>query len=95
MPWTDQDHGYKRPGPSESAANLIAPSAKIVRAKVMELLHRNVFPMTADEIADALNIDPFTVRPRVSELARDGRLKDSGLRRPGNRGRTQTCWEIA
>ncbi len=68
-----------------------APSkeeADTVREKVYSI-YRNHSPygLTADEAGWYLGIGPFTIRPRVTELKRQGRLTDSGVRRRNGSGK--------
>jgi len=95
MPYTEGGTGYRETDTSAIAAQAVEPKAGTVRAQVLAQFHRNVFPMTADEIAGQLGIEFITVRPRVTELGNRGLLKDSGVRRIGRFGRPQIAWEIA
>jgi biotin operon repressor len=47
---------------------------------------------TGDEIAQALGWERFRVRPRTSELRRDGRIVDSGARRESLSGIASIVW---
>lgn len=88
--------GFKAHGPSEEAAEKVAGHAKLLRAKVLARF-KEVYPegRTADEIAAELNCSAFGVRPRVSELRRNGDLRDTGARRPNESGMTATVWSYA
>jgi len=50
---------------------------------------------TADEIANDLNLSVLSVRPRVSELKRTGKIKQTGARRKNESGMTATVWRTA
>lgn len=88
--------GFKASGPSEQAASRIAPTAKVIRAKVLQR-YIEIYPqgMTADEAAAELNLSILSVRPRVAELHRDGSLIDTGSRRRNPSGMTATVWRYA
>jgi DNA-binding Lrp family transcriptional regulator len=49
---------------------------------------------TADEIAKDLNLSVLSVRPRVSELKRTGKIKLTGARRKNESGMTATVWLV-
>jgi len=76
---------------SRAAAASIAPTAAIIRQRVLELFERSS-GLTADEAAGKLGLSILTVRPRVTELSRLGKLRDSGARRPNGSGRTAIVW---
>ena len=64
---------------SMAAADSVADQVETVRDAVLAEIRRRG-GATADEVADALERTVLTVRPRVSELRRLGRVR--GLRRP-------------
>lgn len=84
--------GWKARDTSREAAHAVAPTREAIRQRIIALLAGKSDPMTADEITRALGIYGFTDRPRITELAKRGAIEDSGARRPGSRGRTQTAW---
>lgn len=94
MPHVDDGIGWKGTDTSRGAARTMVPSAAIIRTRVLACLRASPIPLTADEITECLGLDPFTVRPRISELRNDGKIRDSGQRRPGHRGRSQAAWEV-
>jgi hypothetical protein len=51
--------------------------------------------MTADEVAEAIGESILNVRPRVSELAKQGRVRDSGLRGVTASGHSAAKWVLA
>lgn len=83
--------GFKAGGASQEAAERIAPTARIVRAQVLQRFVE-AYPggLTADEVAANLKLSVLTVRPRVSELRRDGRLIVTGERRMNRSGMSAT-----
>ena len=84
--------GFKVPGPSQMAAEKVAPASAKLRAAVLEEFKRNPAGLTADEIATSLNLSVLSVRPRVSELNRLGMIKQTGVRRRNASGLTATVW---
>ena len=74
--------GWKSAGASKEAARSITSHAKTVRDRVHCFL-KDRYPSTfsADQIADNLGESILTVRPRVSELSRNGQRCRRGVGR--------------
>ena len=89
MPYTKQDVGYQRRDTSIDAANLVNP--KILRKQIMYLFEQYSH-LDTETISETLERDYRSVQPRVSELVRDGKLQDSGVRTDGLFGRSITVW---
>jgi hypothetical protein len=53
-----------------------------------------VLPDGGSVVGD-LNLSVLSVRPRVSELKRTGKIKQTGARRKNESGMTATVWRIA
>jgi predicted ArsR family transcriptional regulator len=87
--------GFKVSGPSQEAAETIGSTASKMRAAVLAQLARYPGGATADEIAKELHLSVLSVRPRVSELNRTGKIKQTGARRKNESGMTATVWRIA
>jgi predicted ArsR family transcriptional regulator len=85
--------GYKRTGTSKRAAEAMKPRAPSIRARALELL--KMTSLTADEIAEALNVTVLACRPRVTELFRMGKIRDTGRTRRNSSGVRATVWESA
>lgn len=51
-------------------------------------------PMTADEVADRLDLSILYVRPRVSELVARGDLISSGISGQNVSGKTAKKWRV-
>ena len=85
--------GWKATGASREAANKITSHAKTVRDRVHFFL-KDHYPSTfsADQIADSLGESILTVRPRVSELGRDGQIEAVNERRKNISGMSAHCW---
>jgi predicted ArsR family transcriptional regulator len=87
--------GFKVSGPSEQAAEAIGSTANKMRAAVLAQFAAYPGGATADEVAKDLNLSVLSVRPRVSELKRTGKIKQTGSRRKNESGMTATVWRIA
>jgi predicted ArsR family transcriptional regulator len=86
--------GFKVSGPSEQAAEAIAGTASNMRAAVLAQFAQYPAGATADEVAKDLNLSVLSVRPRVSELKRTGKIRQTGTRRKNESGMTATVWRI-
>jgi predicted ArsR family transcriptional regulator len=87
--------GFKVAGPSEQAAEAMGSTTNKMRAAVLAQFAVYRGGATADEIAKDLNLSILSVRPRVSELKRTGKIKQTGTRRKNESGMTATVWRIA
>jgi predicted ArsR family transcriptional regulator len=87
--------GFKVSGPSEQAAKAVGGTANKMRAAVLAQIAQSPGGATADEIAKDLHLSVLSVRPRVSELNRAGKIKQTGARRKNESGMTATVWRIA
>lgn len=47
---------------------------------------------TADELAERLGLDRYSIQPRTSELKRKGLIRDSGQRRRNGSGKLAIVW---
>ena len=84
--------GWKAPGPSQAAATQIAPLAKDIRGKLLEVFKSEPAGLTTDQAARRIGMEPWRARPRVAELHRLGELRDSGKTRKGESGIAVTVW---
>lgn len=87
--------GYKAEGPSQEAAQTIAPTAKSLRAAVLRTMIQTSHDMTADQIAAELNRSILSIRPRVAELPRQGVIRPNGERRRNASGMSATVWTLS
>lgn len=85
--------GYQRTETSFNAAVRAAVNARNVRDKVAAVLTERG-PMTADEIAAVLGLSILTVRPRVTDLNKAGRIEDTGARRQTGSGNAAIVWRV-
>ncbi len=73
------DAGFKeRGGTSQDAAEIMG-SVVGMREAVLSIIRTH--PSTADEVAEKLGLSILSVRPRVSELRRFGKIVKNGQRR--------------
>ena len=87
--------GYKVAGPSQDAAKSVASTATKLRATVLAQIAACPGGATADEIAGQLNVSILSVRPRCSELKRNGQIEPTGARRRNASGMSATVWRVA
>ena len=85
--------GYQQTETSFNAAVRVAVNARNVRDRVAAVLAERG-PMTADEIAAVLGLSILTVRPRVTDLNKAGRIEDTGARRQTGSGNAAIVWRI-
>lgn len=91
--------GHKTDGTSKEAAATVAIGARKVRIAALHEIANE--PLTADEVAFALNIDRLLARPRVSELKKFGYVEEARLpngkkeRRENVSGMKASVWKIS
>lgn len=85
--------GFKDRDTSKQAATAIAPIAATVRDLVADC-YLFYGPMTADEVAERLGLSILTVRPRVTELVKQGIIVDTGARRRNASGHTAKVYKL-
>lgn len=74
--------GHRGIQTSIEAAESIAPKlGRLQKLALYAIAARGAFGLTADELAEALDLDRYSIQPRTSELSRKGLIVDSGLRR--------------
>lgn len=83
MPRLDDGTGYQNTDTSLKSAERISDSGRVavLRKRVLDAFHSNIFGLTTHEVAEVLNESVPSVQPRISELKREGKLVDSGVRR--------------
>lgn len=95
MPYTEDGTGWKDGGTGREAAERVNGTRKQkIKAQVIAALGKRHDGLTADELTEATGVDLLSVRPRLTELQRAGKIEDTGERRPGNRGRSQKVWRL-
>lgn len=85
-----QQAGFKARETAEAAAASI-PAANL-RARVLAMVERTN-GVTADQCAGLLGLSILSVRPRFSELALLGKVRDTGERRKNQSGRSAIVWQ--
>ena len=90
---------FAQRAPSVNGSATSAAAADSLDGKTLNALQRRVYeficrrPSTDEEIANELEMNPSTVRPRRIELARRGLVVESGTRRTSS-GRMATVWRV-
>lgn len=84
--------GAKARDTSFAAARAMGLKVGSIRARVYEAIAER--PSTPEEIAARIGEPVFSVRPRASELATMGLIKDSGKRREAMGGKLAIVWSI-
>jgi len=87
--------GFKEQGTSRDAANAIEGSGRAANLRIAVLGFYARQSGTADEAAAALGESPFSIRPRVSELTKQGRLIRTGERRKSSEGGASAVLALA
>lgn len=85
--------GYKKTGTSKDAADSMREKAPSLRQKVLEVLFHQ--DLTADECAAEIGKSLLSVRPRLTELLRLGKIFDTGATRANESGKQATVWRAA
>ena len=76
---------------SQAAASQIAKTVPLLRAKALAIVERSN-GLTADEVAGRLGLSILSIRPRLTELAQLGKVRDGGGRRKNRSGRYAIVW---
>ena len=87
--------GFKEQGTSQDAANAIEGSGRAANLRIAVLGFYARQSGTADEAAAALGESPFSIRPRCSELVKQGRLVRTGERRKSSEGGASAVLALA
>jgi len=91
--YADGDAGHRGVDTSIAAAKVIQNSLPRLQKAVLAVIRgAGSRGITCDEIAQVLGWERFRVRPRTSELRRDGRIVDSGARRESLSGIASIVW---
>ena len=85
--------GARRAGTSEDAADSMVEAARVQRAKCYAaIFEAKEAGRSGDQAAERIGVENWKVRPRLSELHRDGAILDSGRRVFNASGRKATVW---
>jgi hypothetical protein len=87
--------GHRHVETSVEAADAIAPKlGRLQKAALAAITARGALGLTADELAEALSCDRYSIQPRSTELRVKGLIVDSGLRRLNASGRRAIVWTL-
>ena len=84
--------GFRARDTSKAAADAMAPKAGSLRDRTYWIIEASVIGQTADEVASLMDESILAIRPRVTELARMGLIRDSGHRRKNISGKAAIVW---
>jgi hypothetical protein len=87
--------GHRGVETSIEAAEAIKPKhGPLQRLTLDAIASRGAFGLTADECAEVLGLDRWSIQPRTSELRKQARIVDSGLRRRNATGKKAIVWTL-
>ncbi|WP_230281663.1 helix-turn-helix domain-containing protein [Croceicoccus sp. Ery15] len=88
--------GHRNVETSVAAANALAPKLGRLQQMAHEAIREaGARGRTADELAERLGMDRYSIQPRTSELRRKGLICDSGERRRNATGKMAIVWVAA
>lgn len=85
--------GFKEGDTSRKAAD--AMTGSVVYLRELCLARVAQVPSTADEVAEWAGVSVLSMRPRMTELSKLGKVRDTGLRRSNASGRLAKVWAAA
>jgi hypothetical protein len=86
--------GFKARETSAAAAEAMKSRAPLLREMALSVLRSSYVGKTADEVANMLGESVLSIRPRISELSRQGLIEDSGTRRRNDSGKSAIVWKV-
>ena len=87
--------GHRWVGTSMEAADTIAPKVgRLQRMTLAAIRDAGWNGLTADEAAERLNADRYSIQPRTSELKLLGLIVDSKQRRKNRTGKRAIVWTV-
>ncbi len=88
--------GHRGVDTSIAAAIALAPKlGRLQRMALDTIREAGWLGLTADELAEQLGMDRWSIQPRTTELKRKGLIRDSGQRRPNCTGKLAIVWIAA
>lgn len=85
--------GHRNVDTSIAAANELAPKlGRLQKMAGTAIRAAGQRGLTADELAEQLDMDRYSIQPRTSELRRKGFIRDSGRRRKNASGKMAIVW---
>ena len=94
MGYTEKGIGYQHRDTSFAAADDSNGKKVTLREQVYKLLTQAPIPLSAEQIASMLERPDVSVKPRLSELSNERRVKDSGNRGKTQWGKACILWEV-
>jgi predicted ArsR family transcriptional regulator len=91
---TKKMHHRNGPETERQAAVQVAPRVTGLRKKALEALSRQIQGATGEELANIMDEWLYSVKPRMTELARMGLIEDSGRRKLNSRKRQEIIWQM-
>ncbi len=85
--------GFKEGDTSRKAADAMTGSVVYLRELCLARLAQ--VPSTADEVAEWAGVSVLSMRPRMTELSKLGKVRDTGARRSNASGRSAKVWAAA
>lgn len=93
--WYPQSAGYSEPTTSRDAATAIESSGRAAKLRERVItLFRCGYRLTADEAAAMLDEPILSIRPRIAEAHKLGKLQPTGERRASSGGRPSHVWRL-
>lgn len=87
--------GFKERTTSKDAARSVANDAQKLRERVFEVIRQSGSQgLTADQAAFLVGRTVLSVRPRVTELGKTGRITPTGERRANESGLKAKVWRV-
>lgn len=87
--------GHRGVDTSIEAAEKFTPKVGRLQKMTLDAIAaRGAFGLTADECAQLIGLDRWSIQPRTSELRRKGLIVDSGLRRKNETGKRAIVWTL-
>jgi hypothetical protein len=85
--------GHRNVDTSVAAANELAPKlGRLQKMAEAEIRAAGPRGLTADELAEQVDMDRYSIQPRTSELRQKGFIRDSGRRRKNASGKMAIVW---
>ncbi|WP_260482371.1 hypothetical protein [Sphingomicrobium flavum] len=78
----------------EAADQLARKLGRLQRMALEAITRAGAAGLTADELAERLDMDRYSIQPRTSELKRMGKIVDSRLRRKNCTGKSAIVWVL-
>ena len=75
-----------------AAADMAPKCGRLQRLALAAIREAGPAGLTADELADRLNVDRYSIQPRTSELRLMGLIADSKQRRHNRTGKRAIVW---